>query len=55
LDASSVLYAGVSPGTAGLYQVNIQVPANLADGDYPITLVLGSFSTPVGGFVTVKN
>lgn len=55
LAAANVLYAGVSPGTAGLYQLNIQVPANLPDGDYAIALALGNFSTPVGGFVTVKN
>jgi len=55
LAAANVLYAGLSPGTPGLYQLNIQVPANLADGDYAITLALGNFSTPAGGFVTVKN
>jgi uncharacterized protein (TIGR03437 family) len=55
LPAADFLYAGASPGTAGLYQVNIQVPAGLADGDYPIVLNLGSFSTPVGGYLTVKN
>jgi uncharacterized protein (TIGR03437 family) len=52
---SGLLYAGISPGTAGLYQVNIQVPAGLADGDYPIVLNLGSFSTPAGAYLTVKN
>ena len=55
VDAASVLYAGVSPGTAGLYQLNIRVPAGLADGDYPISLRLGGFVTPSGGYITVKN
>ncbi len=55
LPTADFLYAGASPGTAGLYQLNIQVPAGLADGDYPITLSLGTFSTPVGGYLTVKN
>jgi uncharacterized protein (TIGR03437 family) len=54
LDSSDVLYAGVSPGSAGLYQLNIKVPA-LADGDYPVTLSLGSFNAAVGGYLTVKN
>jgi uncharacterized protein (TIGR03437 family) len=54
LNPSDVLYAGVSPGSAGLYQLNIKVPA-LADGDYPVTLSLGSFTTPAGGYLTVKN
>ena len=55
LDATNVLYAGVSPGTAGLYQLNIRVPDGLNDGDYPITLRLGSFVAPPGGYLTVKN
>lgn len=54
LNSSDVLYAGVSPGSAGLYQLNIKVPA-LADGDYPVTLSLGSSTTPAGGYLTVKN
>jgi uncharacterized protein (TIGR03437 family) len=55
LDPHAVLYAGVSPGTAGLYQLNIQIPNSIADGDYPLVLALGSFATPAGGFITVKN
>jgi uncharacterized protein (TIGR03437 family) len=54
LSPSDVLYAGVSPGSAGLYQLNIRVPA-MGDGDYPVTLSLGSFTTPAGGYITVKN
>ena len=55
LSQADVLYAGVSPGIAGLYQLNIRVPANLPDGDQPLTLTLGSFQTPSVGFVTVKG
>jgi uncharacterized protein (TIGR03437 family) len=55
LDEANVLYAGLSPGTPGLYQLNIQVPASVPDGDYQIRVTLGSASTPVGGFITVKN
>ena len=55
LPDANILYVGLSPGTAGLYQVNIQIPANLPDGDYPFVLSLGSASTPVGGYITVKN
>jgi uncharacterized protein (TIGR03437 family) len=54
LSQADVLYAGVSPGIAGLYQLNIRVPANLADGDHPLTLTLGSFKTSSVGFVTVR-
>jgi uncharacterized protein (TIGR03437 family) len=55
LPAANLIYVGASPGTAGLYQVNIQVPAGLADGDYALTLNLGSFSTPAGAYLTVRN
>ena len=55
LDPAAVYYAGVSPGTAGLYQLNIQIPTTIADGDYPLVLNLGQFATPAGGFITVKN
>ncbi len=55
LNPEDVLYAGVSPGIAGLYQLNIRVPANLPDGDQALTLTLGNFQTPSLGFVTVKS
>ncbi|MBY0505757.1 MAG: hypothetical protein K2X03_17715 [Bryobacteraceae bacterium] len=34
----TVLYAGVTPGYLGLYQVNIQVPSSLAPGTYPLRI-----------------
>jgi uncharacterized protein (TIGR03437 family) len=55
LTTANLLYVGVSPGTAGLYQVNIQVPAGLADGDYPLALTLGTFATPAGAYLTIQN
>ena len=55
LNQGDVLYAGVSPGIAGLFQLNIRVPANVADGDQPLTLTLGSFKTPSVGFITVRS
>jgi uncharacterized protein (TIGR03437 family) len=54
LPAANILYAGVSPGIAGLYQLNIQVPA-MPDGDYPIVLTMGSFSTAAGPYLTIHN
>jgi len=54
LPAASLLYVGASPGTAGLYQVNILVPA-VADGDYPISVSLGSASTAAGGYLSIRN
>jgi uncharacterized protein (TIGR03437 family) len=55
--AVDVIYAGVTPGFAGLYQVSFRVPAGLAAGDYPVTVQVGEFAdarlTPAGGFITV--
>jgi len=53
--AADILYAGVSPGIAGLYQVNIRVPANLPDGDHEIVLRLGSFRTPGLAYLAVRR
>ena len=36
--AVTVLYAGVTPGYVGLYQVNIQVPPALRPGTYPLRI-----------------
>ena len=55
LAAGDLLYAGVAPGFAGLYQVNIRIPASLPDGDLPVSLSVHGVSTPAGAFVTVQR
>jgi uncharacterized protein (TIGR03437 family) len=50
LPTENVLYAGLSPGTAGLYQINIRLP-ELADGDQQITME----PAPSDGFLTVRS
>jgi uncharacterized protein (TIGR03437 family) len=55
LAVSDILYAGISPGSPGLYQVNIRVPDTVPDGNQPVTLGLGLYSTPTGGYLTVKR
>jgi len=55
VSAADVFYAGVSPGTPGLYQLSIRVPAGLPDGDDPLVMTIGGISTPAGAFLTVKN
>lgn len=56
LAASDVLYAGVAPGfISGLYQINIRVPATVADGDVPVTLSSGGVSSPAGTVITVRR
>jgi len=34
----NILFAGLTPGLVGLYQVNFQVPATLAAGNYDLQL-----------------
>lgn len=52
---SDMLYAGVAPGLAGLYQINIRVPANAPDGDLAVAATVAGVSTPAGAFITVKK
>ena len=55
LPDAAVLYAGVTPGSPGLNQLNIQVPVDTPDGDYAITLSIAGNPSPVGGYITVKR
>ncbi len=58
---ATVYGAALAPGYAGLYQVAIQVPASLANGDWPIVATVGSAtfldltSSPSGAILTVHN
>jgi len=40
--AAKVVFSGLAPGFAGLYQVNVQIPQNISPGDsVPITIAIG--------------
>jgi uncharacterized protein (TIGR03437 family) len=41
--AADVTYAGMT--SAGLYQINVMVPATLADGEYPVTAEIAGVRT----------
>jgi uncharacterized protein (TIGR03437 family) len=44
---AQVLYAGLSPGFAGLYQVNVVIPAGIsAASDVPVILTEGGLASP---------
>ena len=52
---ATVYGAALAPGFAGLYQVAIQVPNSLADGDWPIVASIGGAASPGGMVLSVKH
>jgi uncharacterized protein (TIGR03437 family) len=53
--SATVYGAALAPGFAGLYQVAIQVPASLGNGDWPIVASIGGVSSPSGTVLTVQQ
>jgi trimeric autotransporter adhesin len=54
LAPADILYVGLSQ-FAGLYQVDIQVPANVPDGNQPLVITVGGVASPSAAFITVQN
>ncbi|MEO8368868.1 MAG: IPT/TIG domain-containing protein [Candidatus Solibacter sp.] len=52
---AQVFGAALSPGYAGLYQIAIQVPASMADGDFPIKATVAGVASPDGVILSVKK
>jgi uncharacterized protein (TIGR03437 family) len=52
---ATVYGAALAPGYAGLYQVAIQIPASLADGDYPIIVTINGVQSPSTTMITVQQ
>jgi uncharacterized protein (TIGR03437 family) len=50
---AQVSYAGLTPGFAGLYQVNFTVPAGLGPGNRLLVLTVNGVATPPGPYITV--
>jgi mannan endo-1,4-beta-mannosidase len=53
--AATVYATALTPGLAGLYQVAIQVPPELADGDYPLVASVNGVSSGISVLLTVKE
>jgi len=53
--AVTVYGAALAPGFAGLFQVAIQVPASLADGDWPVVATIGGVQSPTGIVLSVRR
>jgi uncharacterized protein (TIGR03437 family) len=52
---ATVYGAALAPGSAGLYQIAIQVPGTLADGDWPIRASIGGVTSPAGIVLSIAH
>jgi uncharacterized protein (TIGR03437 family) len=52
---ATVYGAALAPGFAGLYQIAIQVPASLADGDWPVEATIGGVHSPTNVVLSVHH
>ena len=53
--SATVFGTAIAPGFAGLYQVAIQVPSSLADGDWPVVATIGGVASPSSVVLSVKH
>jgi uncharacterized protein (TIGR03437 family) len=52
---ATVYSAVLAPGFAGLYQVAIQIPASLTNGDYPVVAAISGAQSPQTILITVQE
>jgi uncharacterized protein (TIGR03437 family) len=52
---ATVYGAALAPGFAGLYQVAIQIPTSLADGDYAVVATILTAQSPSTTLITVQQ
>jgi uncharacterized protein (TIGR03437 family) len=52
---ATVYGAALAPGSAGLYQIAMQVPSSLADGDWPIQATIGGIASQAGTILSVHQ
>jgi len=52
---ATVYGAALAPGDAGLYQVAIQIPTSLADGDYAVVATIVTAQSPSTTLITVQQ
>lgn len=43
---AELLFSGLTPGTAGVYQINLRVPADVRAGGVPLVIAVGGQSSP---------
>jgi len=54
-ESATVYGAALAPRHAGLYQVAIQIPASLANGDYPVVATISGAQSPGTTLITVQQ
>lgn len=54
LAGANVTVLGAILRYAGLYQVNIQIPASIGTGNLPIQVVQGSYQSPANVLLTIQ-
>jgi uncharacterized protein (TIGR03437 family) len=52
---ATVYSAALAPGYASLYQIAIQIPASLANGDYPVVATINGASSPSTIMITIQQ
>jgi cardiolipin synthase len=52
---AAVYSTTLAPGTAGSYQVAIQIPESLASGDYPVVATVAGVQSPANVLLTVQG
>jgi uncharacterized protein (TIGR03437 family) len=54
--AADILYVGVPPqSTSAVHQLNVRLPATLADGDAAVSLNVGGIQSPAGTFIPIRR
>lgn len=51
---AELLFSGLTPGTAGVYQINLRVPAEVRAGGAPLVITVGGQSSPSVNLPTAR-
>ncbi len=55
LPAANVTYVGLTPGSPGLYQLNITLPPDTPNGDLSLVITINGVSSSPGAYLTVQQ
>ena len=52
---AELIFSGLTPGTAGVYQINLRVPPDVRAGGAPLVITVGGQSSPVVNLPTLSR